>query len=138
MLFGYAITLFLSNIKQNIITASATTIPNESDNISQEEFIETIDNNQIKKFYTRLYELYDFKTFNTRSIIPQYFQTIYGNKFSCGTIQSAGCGISSLAMVSSYLFDETITPDMMTIYDSGPSPATAFEKGIKRLKLNGF
>ncbi len=129
-------TLFLSNIKQNIITASATTIPNESDNISQEEFIETIDNNQIKKFYTRLYELYDFKTYNTRSIIPQYFQTIYGNKFSCGTIQSAGCGISSLAMVSSYLFDETITPDMMTIYDCGPSPATAFEKGIKRLKLN--
>ena len=129
-------TIFISYLKQNILTASATTIPNESNNISQEEFIETIDNNQIKKFYTRLYELYDFETFNTRSIIPQYFQTIYGNKFSCGTIQSAGCGISSLAMVSSYLFDEIITPDMMTIYDSGPSPATAFEKGIKRLKLN--
>ena len=103
---------------------------------SLEDFLLEIEDKQVKKFYERLYELYDFKIFKTRSIIPQYFQTIYGNKFSCGTIQSAGCGISSLAMVSSYLFDEIITPDMMTIYDSGPSPATAFEKGIKRLKLN--
>lgn len=101
-----------------------------------EEFLSGIEDKQVKKFYTKLYELYDYNTFDERSEIPQYFQTIYVNKFSCGTIQSAGCGISSLAMVSSYLFDEIITPDMMTIYDSGPSPATAFEKGIKRLNLN--
>lgn len=101
-----------------------------------EEFLNNIDDKQIKKFYKQLYDLYDFETFNSRSVIPQYFQTIYGNKFSCGTIQSAGCGISSLAMISSYLFDEIITPDMMTIYDNGPSPASAFEKGIKKLNLN--
>lgn len=104
--------------------------------VTLEDFLNNIEDNQIQKFYKKLYELYDFETFNSRSIIPQYFQTIYGNKFSCGTIQSAGCGISSLSMVSSYLFDEIITPDMMTIYDSGPSPAAAFEKGIRRLKLN--
>ena len=108
----------------------------ENNEINLEDFLFEIEDKQVKKFYEKLYELYDFETFKSRSIIPQYFQTIYGNKFSCGTIQSAGCGISSLAMVSSYLFDEIITPDMMTIYDSGPSPATAFEKGIKRLKLN--
>ena len=108
----------------------------EETKITLEDYLNNIDDKQVRKFYQKLYELYDFETFNSRSIIPQNFQTIYGNKFSCGTIQSAGCGISSLSMVSSYLFDEIITPDMMNIYDSGPSPASAFEKGIRRLKLN--
>lgn len=139
-------TLLISGFKNNIMKASASSIetPNvstisldtEAKSESLEEYLESIENNQVKKFYKQLYDLYDYETFQTRSIIPQYFQTIYGNKFSCGTIQSAGCGISSLAMVSSYLFDEIITPDMMTIYDSGPSPASAFEKGIRSLKLN--
>lgn len=112
-----------------------TPIVNETP-LTKEEFLNNIDDKLVKKFYTQLYELYDFEAFNSRSAIPQYFQTIYGDKFSCGTIQSAGCGISSLAMVSSYLFDEIITPDLMKVYDSGPSPAAAFEKAIKRLNLN--
>lgn len=140
-------TIIVSNIKNLCLSASASTLeesPKSSHSIqidnnqeeTLEEFLNGIENKQTRKLYKQLYDLYDFETFKTRSIIPQYFQTVYGNKFSCGTIQSAGCGISSLAMVSSYLFDETITPDMMTIYDSGPSPASAFEKGIKRLNLN--
>ena len=104
--------------------------------LTKEDFLNNIEDNQKRKFYKQLYELYDYDNFNSRSEIPQFFQTIYSNKFSCGTIQSAGCGISSLAMVASYLFDEIITPDMMTVFDSGPSPASALEKGIKRLKLN--
>ncbi|MGN1372196.1 MAG: C39 family peptidase [Candidatus Coprovivens sp.] len=104
--------------------------------LTKEEFLNNIEDKQKRKYYTQLYELYDFDKFNSRSEIPQFFQTIYSNRFSCGTIQSAGCGISSLAMVASYLFDEIITPDMMTIFDSGPSPASAFEKAIKKLKLN--
>ena len=112
--------------------------PNFLNKIKQtkEDFLNNIEDNQKRKFYKQLYELYDYDNFNSRSEIPQFFQTIYSNKFSCGTIQSAGCGISSLAMVASYLFDEIITPDMMTVFDSGPSPASALEKGIKRLKLN--
>ena len=139
-------TLFITGWHPNIIKASAATIGKETtitndytentQTTTLEDFLNEIEDKQLKKFYKQLYELYDYDTFHERSVIPQYFQTIYGNKFSCGTIQSAGCGISSLAMVSSYLFDEVITPDMMTIYDSGPSPAAALEKGIKRLKLN--
>lgn len=142
-----ASAIIISNIKQFCLEALATTIEqpeknthslqiNNNQEETLEEFLNGLDNNQTKKLYKQLYELYDFEAFKTRSIIPQYFQTIYGNKFSCGTIQSAGCGISSLAMVSSYLFDETITPDMMAIYDNGPSPASAFEKAIRRLNLN--
>lgn len=147
-------TILISGQIQNALKVSASTINNDSSISSQtsvktiesidlddikptlEEYLNSIEDIQLKKFYTQLYELYDYETFSNRSAIPQYFQTIYGNKFSCGTIQSAGCGISSLAMVSSYLFDEIITPDMMTIFDSGPSPASAFEKGIKKLNLN--
>lgn len=45
--------------------------------------------------------------------VPQYFQqsypkTRYGNH---GTISSHGCGITSLAMVFSYIFDKEIMPD---------------------------
>ena len=47
--------------------------------------------------------------------VPQYFQqaypnTRYGNH---GTISSHGCGITSIAMVYSYLLDEIITPDRL-------------------------
>lgn len=147
-------TILISGQIQNALKVSASTINGDSSittspsvNVIEsidldettptlEEYLNSIEDIQLKKFYTKLYELYDYDTFSNRSAIPQYFQTIYGNKFSCGTIQSAGCGISSLAMVSSYLFDEVITPDMMTIFDSGPSPASAFEKGIKKLNLN--
>ncbi len=127
-------SLLLSSLKP--LKVSATNIEEPKHSISLGEFLDEIEIAQVKKFYRQLYEIYDFEVFNTRSEIPQYFQTIYSNKFSCGTIQSAGCGISSLAMVSSYLFDEIITPDMMVKYDSGPSPASAFEKGIRSLNLN--
>ncbi len=111
-------------------------VSKQSPRPSLEEYINSLETSQLKKFYTRLYELYDYETFPNRSIIPQYFQTIYGDKFSCGTIQSAGCGISSLSMITSYLYDEIITPDLMAKYDNGPSPASALEKAIKKLNLN--
>jgi len=101
-----------------------------------EDFLNGIDVEATRDFYERLYALYDFETFNQRSEIPQYFQTVYYDKFSVGTIQSAGCGITSLAMVSSYLFEEEITPDMMLKYDRGDNPASALEAGIADMKLN--
>lgn len=47
--------------------------------------------------------------------VPQYFQTDYpdvpyGNY---GTVSTHGCGITSLAMVASYLLDEELTPDIL-------------------------
>ena len=104
--------------------------------ITLEEFLDAIEIKPTREFYERLYAMYDFEAFNARTHIPQYFQTVYYQKFSVGTIQSAGCGITSLAMISSYLFDEEITPDMMLVYDKGFTPASALEAGILDMKLN--
>lgn len=100
------------------------------------DFLDSLESAQVRIMYERLYELYDYETFDDRSPIPQRFQSVYPNKFSVGTIQSAGCGISSLSMVASYLFEEEITPDMMLKYDYGDKPATAMEAGIRDMKLN--
>ena len=48
-------------------------------------------------------------------MVPQYFQQDYAHiKYgNHGTVSSHGCGITSVAMVFSYLFDEPILPDRM-------------------------
>lgn len=101
-----------------------------------EEFLDSIEDPQTKEFYEKLYELYDFDSFNSRSDIPQYFQTVYTDAFATGTIRSAGCGITSLAMIASYLTGENITPDMLTNGYRGDNPASAMHAGIKNLGLN--
>ena len=113
-------------------TSSST---KESD-MTLEEFLDSIEDKQTRDFYERLYEMYDFDEFNNRSDIPQYFQTLYTNAFSKGTIRSAGCGITSLAMIASYLTGEEITPDMLTNNYLGDNPASAMHAGIKNLGLN--
>lgn len=122
-------------IDENEAVIEDTTAPTEPE-ITLKDFLNSIEDKSTRDFYERLYEMYDFEQFNARSKIPQYFQTVYTDKFSVGTIRSAGCGISSLAMISSYLFDEEITPNMMLKYDRGPNPAAALEAGIRGLKLN--
>ncbi len=128
-------SLFISGFKSLGIKTNAAELEYEQ-TPELTEYINSFDNSQTRKFFRELYKLYDFESFHSRSSIPLYFQSIYGEKFSVGTIQSAGCGITSLGMVASYLFDEIITPDLTCRYDSGPSPAAAFEKGIKKLGLN--
>ncbi len=122
-------------IEEPKIVIEEVAVPTEPE-ITLEEFLNNIEDKSTRNFYERLYEMYDFEQFNARSEIPQYFQTVYTDKFSVGTIRSAGCGISSLAMISSYLFDEEITPPMMLKYDRGDNPAAALEAGIRGLKLN--
>lgn len=99
------------------------------------EFLSTVDNEQNLKFYQQLYSMYDFQSFNNRSDVPQYFQTTYTQPFARGTIRSSGCGITSLAMVASYLTGEEITPDMLTNGYRGDNPASAMHAGIKNLGL---
>ena len=108
----------------------------EESDITLEEFLDSIEDPQTRDFYERLYEIYDFDSFNNRSDIPQYFQTVYTDAFATGTIRSAGCGITSLAMIASYLTGETITPDMLTNGYRGDNPASAMHAGIKNLGLN--
>ena len=79
--------------------------------------------------------MYDYESFNNRSDVPQYFQTTYTQPFATGTIRSSGCGITSLAMVASYLTGEEITPDMLTNGYRGDNPASAMHAGIKNLGL---
>lgn len=122
---------------ENICSKEEATLPTETEPaITQEEFLDSIENPQIRILYEQLYDIYEFGSLERRSPIPLYFQTVYTDKFSTGTIQSAGCGITCLAMVASYLFDETITPDMMLKYDCGNNPAAAMEAGIEDMGLN--
>lgn len=116
--------------------ASGEGVEKNKSDMTLEEFLDSIEDPQTKDFYERLYKLYDFDDFNNRTDIPQYFQTVYTDAFSTGTIRSAGCGITSLAMVASYLFGEEITPDMLTNGYKGDNPASAMHAGIKNLGLN--
>lgn len=101
-----------------------------------EEFLNGIEDPQNKEFYRTLYEIYDFETFPYRSNIPLYFQTTYTQPFANGTIRSAGCGITSLSMICTYLYDEVITPDMMLKYQCSTEPAATMENAIRIMNMN--
>ena len=50
--------------------------------------------------------------------VPLYLQTDpqwSGDKYSSGTIESHGCGLVSAAIATSYLLDEDITPDILSM-----------------------
>lgn len=102
-----------------------------------DEFMASITDIQTKKFYEQIFAKYDYDEFWDRTDVPMYFQTLYSNvSFSTGTIKSHGCGITSLAMISSYLKGEEITPDMLTNNYYGDNPASAMEAGFRNLGLD--
>lgn len=75
--------------------------------------------------------------------VPLYNQLDYANVEygCCGTVASHGCGITSLAMVSTYLLDTDITPDELAIkfgkYNTEKGSAwVLFEDSAKVLRLN--
>lgn len=50
--------------------------------------------------------------------VPLYLQTDpqwSGDQYSSGTIESHGCGLTSAAIATSYLLDEDITPDILSM-----------------------
>lgn len=50
--------------------------------------------------------------------VPLYLQTDQqwsGDQYSSGTIESHGCGLVSAAIAASYLLDEDITPDLLSM-----------------------
>lgn len=50
--------------------------------------------------------------------VPLYLQTDpqwSGDQYSSGTIESHGCGLVSAAIAASYLLDEDITPDLLSM-----------------------
>ena len=118
------------------IAEPVTTTDEEQEKQTLEEFLNSIEDPQNKEFYRTLYEIYDFETFPYRSNIPLYFQTMYTQPFANGTIRSAGCGITSLSMICTYLYDETITPDMMLKYQCSTEPAATMENAIRIMNLN--
>lgn len=70
--------------------------------------------------------------------VPLYFQTDYPDTpFSKGTIATSGCGITCLAMISTYLLDEEHFPDELAekYNNSGDNNMARLEYGIKDLKL---
>ena len=108
----------------------------EPELMSMEDFLASVEEGFNRDSYVKIFDIYGYEEFMTRSEIPHYFQTMYTQRFATGTIRTSGCGITCLSMVVSYLYDTTITPDMMLIYDNRKSPASAFEKGIREMKLN--
>lgn len=54
------------------------------------------------------------------SAVPLFFQTDYPNdRYGSGTVASSGCGITSLAMVASYMTGHTYYPDELADYFGG-------------------
>lgn len=104
---------------------------------TQEEFMAGIYDKHTRELYEQLFEIYDYEEFMTRSDIPQYFQSVYHKTtFAGGTIRSSGCGISCLAMITSYLYGQTITPDMYTLDYRGDNPASVLERLVSEDYLN--
>ena len=62
--------------------------------------------------------------------IPMYYQTDYPNEiYGSGSIANSGCGITSLAMVASYLTGHEYTPDELADYFGGKA-----ENNVERLE----
>ena len=97
-----------------------------------EVFLSSIDDPYAKKWFTDMFtELgYDYETFWDTSDIPRDFQSLYSEKFATGTIRSAGCGITSLSMLSEYLTGEYKSPAELTRGYVGDNPASALEQGL--------
>lgn len=69
---------------------------------------------------------------------PLYSQLDYPNKrYGSGTVATSGCGITSLAMVASYLTGHTYYPDELADYFGGygENNVQRFEYGAQQLKL---
>ena len=69
---------------------------------------------------------------------PLYSQLDYPNqRFGSGTVATSGCGITSLAMVASYLTGHTYYPDELAKYFGGygENNVQRFEYGAQQLKL---
>lgn len=74
-------------------------------------------------------------TFDT---VPQYFQTDYPYiKYGDGTIATSGCGLTSLAMVATYLTDHVYNPDQLIYHfaDYGKNHVERLEYAAEQLKL---
>ncbi len=62
--------------------------------------------------------------------VPLYFQTDYPNdRYGYGTVASSGCGITSLAMVATYMTGHPYMPDELAAYFGGHG-----ENNIQRLE----
>lgn len=59
--------------------------------------------------------------------VPNFYQTDYPDvRYGAGSVKTQGCGITSLAMVASYLTGHTYTPDVLAKY-FGKFPGTNIE-----------
>lgn len=78
------------------------------------------------------------ETVNGYSRVPLYFQTDYpNNMYGSGTIAVNGCGITSLAMVATYLTGHEYLPDELARYFGGVAENNIerLEKGAEAMQL---
>ena len=82
-------------------------------------------------------ERFDWREVYTHEF-PLFSQLDYPNqRFGSGTVATSGCGITSLAMVASYLTGHTYYPDELAKYFGGygENNVQRFEYGAQQLKL---
>ncbi len=53
--------------------------------------------------------------------VPLYSQTDYNNGYAGGTISSSGCGLTSMSMALSYVYNDILTPDELLRYTTNHS-----------------
>lgn len=64
--------------------------------------------------------IYSVETMEPITDVPLYFQTDYPNqRYGDGTVATSGCGITSLAMVASYMTGHSYYPDELAEYFGG-------------------
>ena len=126
-----------SEIKEPTTSTDTKNVDDNKPAETLEEFLASVDDPWAKKWYETMFtELgYDYDTFWNTSNIPRDFQSVYTDKFASGTIRSAGCGITSLSMLSEYLTGEHITPPELTRGYRGDNPASALEKNLNELGI---
>jgi len=102
-----------------------------------EEFLASVDDPMIKGWYEKMFSsgMYDYDTFWNKSNIPRDFQSVYTQPFANGTIRSAGCGITSLSMISEALTGKHVAPTELTQYCKGDNPASALEGGLDAMNV---
>ncbi len=111
---------------------------NTTPELTKEEFLASLDDPQAKKWFEQMFnELgYDYDKFWNTSNIPRDFQSLYSEAFATGTIRSAGCGITSLSMLSEWLTGEYKAPNELTRGYTGSNPASALEKNLNEMYPN--
>ena len=109
-----------------IFSSIETQAETRKNDIQVAEYLEDIEDEQMREMYAKVFEVYDFESFNDRSDIPQIFN-------SDGEDELVDYGLSSVAMIASYYAGQEISPDTLLKDHPTDDSATLMETGLKNV-----